>query len=79
MSGKEVGRKDLCDSLEMSAERRGKPQQDVCYRDGGDTGRGVWRRDRRHEDLCLGYLFPWPECAVGPQGMSAGIGNGIKQ
>lgn len=36
--GKMVGG-DLCHPLEMGAERKGRPQQVICYRPGGETRR----------------------------------------
>lgn len=40
----------------------------------GDTGGGIWRKGgRRSKDLYLDYLLPWPECAVSPQAVPAGI------
>ena len=53
--GRKAG-KELCDPLEMGAKGRRRSQQEVWYRDEGDTGISDWRRGGRGEDL-LANMF----------------------
>lgn len=61
--GRKVGSKDLCDPMEMGAEKR-RPQQVVCCRAESETGDWIWRRGGSGEDLQLACLLPWPELLV---------------
>ena len=52
--GKKVGVEDLHDPLEMGAKGRRRSQQEVWYRDEGDTGISDWRRGGRGDDFFPG-------------------------
>lgn len=58
---RKFGGEDLCDTLEMCTDKRGRVCQGVCYRAGGETGEWTWRRGRRGKDLQLANLLPGPE------------------
>lgn len=63
--------------LEMRTERKGKLQQAVCYRDGGET-KQLDLEGRRGEAEQLCYLFPCPKVTYGFPG-SACWNLGLRQ